>query len=159
MNLLQLNLFRGGIFKQIKFLFSSPLQSQNAYYIAESGTASREILPIHTGFAKPLQDKKAWQVIHNLKLRVLKEGVPVQDETVLLISDRSHLPLDPLNILKQKEKERFASLTDIAQLRHAEARSEYVRGYDKTTDIPQLVIVGSFIIMGLSLLMALIKGC
>ena len=158
MNLMEIQLFKGSIFKQIKFLLSSPQQAQHLHYIAESGNASHEILPISTGFAMPLQTKKAWQVIHNLKLRVLKDGVPVQDESGLLVSDRSHIPLDPLNMLSEQERKEFAYLDDIAKLRHAEARAD-TRGYDTKRNIAEVIIIASFVIMGLAIMMTLIKGC
>lgn len=159
MDLLNLNIFRGGIFKQIKFLFSTPQQSQRCIYISEPGTISQEYLPMHTGFVSPMQDKKAWTVLHSLKFQVWKDGEPAQDDSVLVISDRSYIPLDPFNTMKPKDKERLASLKDIARLAHADVRSDMSKHEDTRTRLQYFIINGCFVMIGLFVLMALIKGC
>ena len=156
MDLLKLNLFRGSIFKQIKFLFTTPQKSLKVLYISEAGSVSQELLPIETGFVSADSVKKAWTVMHNLKCQVKKKGETVQDELVLPISDRSFIPLDPNGNIKVKEKEQKASLKDIAGLRHAEERADIGKEKDERMGIAQTVIVGSFILLGLMAILYLI---
>ncbi len=147
MNLLKIRLFQAGIFKQAKFLVSTPQIAQKVLYISEAGVVSQELLPMNTGFISAL--KKAWLVLHMLKFTVYKDGVPAQDEQVLLISDRSYIPLDPNNVIKSKDRERLTSLTDIARLRHAETRADVDKNKDQRTDLAQTIIYGGFMLLGL----------
>ena len=150
MDLFKINLFRGSVFKQIKFLASTPVNSQAAYYISEAGTVSKEIIPMHTGFMCPPIIKKAWMVIHTLKFKVHKKGVPLPDPTIFAISDRSYIPLDPNATMKPTDRERLTSLKDIASMRHAEARSEAGSpGQSDQTDTATLVLYIDAILIGL----------
>ncbi len=155
MDLLKLNLFRGGIFKQAKFLVSTPQKAGKTLFISEAGTISQEILPMHTGWISS-GIKKAWLVLHGLKFTLCKDGKPIQDEPVLLISERSYIPLDPNGTLKPKDKEKLTSLKDIARLRHAEERADAGRPEDKT-DVQSTIITGSFILLALMLILNLIQ--
>ncbi len=156
MDLLSLNLFRGSIFKQIKFLFSSHQSSQTAYYISEAGTVSKEIIPILTGFMTPTMIKKAWIVIHSLKFQSHKKGLPIQGDATLLISDRSYIPLDPNEIIHSEDKERLTSLKDIARMRHAGARTDVRPDRNESMDVARLVINGCFILLGIVLVVGII---
>ncbi len=153
MDLLKLNIFRGGIFKQIKFLFSSPKSAQKCVYYSESGVIAQYPLQITTGFvSSPNPDvKKAWEAVHDRKYHIYKRGQPYQDEQVLVISDRGYIPLDPF---KKEKKENRTSLTDIAKMRHASARADVNKQRDTNIDIAQTIILGSFVLGGL---MALLK--
>ncbi len=146
MDLLKLNLFRGGIFKQIKFLVSAPQKAQRVEYHNEVGTLSQEPLSAHTGWVYSDINKKSWQADHALKLRLLKNGEPVQDETILPISDRSYIPLDPLGLIKAKEKETRKSLLDIAGTIHDQVLIDVAKNNDQPTDTAKLIIMGCFII-------------
>lgn len=159
MDLLKINLFRGGIFKQLKFLISVPQSAQKCVFIAESGIVSLEILPLHTGFVCPEKVKKAWAVLHTLKFQVRKQNELEQDESVLVISERSYVPLDPFNTIKEKDKARMTSLTDIAKLRHAEARAEAGKQTTPGTRLTELIINSCFVMLGIFALVTLIKGC
>lgn len=147
MDLLKINLFKGGIFKQAKFLVSTPQQAQKVVYISDAGTVSMELLPSFTGFLSADGIKKAWFNLHNLKMQVYK-GDEKQEESVLIISDRSYLPLDPHNTLKPKTKAELASLKDIAKLRHAEQRMDAGAPEGRST-IQELIINGCFILIGI----------
>lgn len=159
MDLLKLNIFRGGVFKQAKFLVSTPQSAQKVVLISEAGTISQEILPMHTGWISTdikMGLKKAWLVLHSCKFSVYKDGVPVQDEQVLLISERSYIPLDPNELIKQKEKEKLTSLKDIARLRHTERRIDAGR-YTGGQGMAEKIVYGCFILLGLMLLTNLIQ--
>lgn len=159
MNLINMNILRGGIFKQIKFLFSTPQSAQRCIYISESGMVSQEFLPLHTGFVCPEKVKKAWAVLHTLKFQVRKKGEVFQDESVLTISDRSYVPLDPFNSIKEKEKVRLSSLTDIARLRHAETRSEAGKAFDPKARMTEMIINSGFMVLALFACVTWLKGC
>lgn len=158
MDLLKLNLFSKGFFKQAKYLVSSPLASQHCVYISEPGNCSSELLPMNTGYVETKEKHKTWKVIHSLKYQIRKDGVPTGD-TTLVISDRSYLPLDPLNNIKPKDREKLLNLTDIASMEHAKARSEAEKQMDPNTQLSQFIINSCFILLGLFGLIALIKGC
>lgn len=159
MDLLKLNLFRGGLFKQLRYLISTPKDAQKCVYISEAGIVSQEILPMSTGFVEAKEKKKAWDVIHNLKWRVYKSGLPSQDEAVLVITDRSYIPLDPFNTIKSKDKERLTSLKDIARLRHNEARADVGKQLDPNQRIAEFIVTSCFVLLGLFGVIALLKGC
>ena len=159
MNLLKLNLFRGSIFKQAKFLASTPQRAESVVYISETGTLSRETLPMSTGYISAEKEHMTWAVLHSLKLKLMKFGVPVQDARTLLISERSYVPLDPQNRIKTKEKEKVASLSDIAKNRHAIERAN--AGADNAggkTPLTEVVTYGSLIIIALCILTSMM-GC
>jgi len=159
MDLLKLNLFRGSIFKQAKFLFSSPQQALKMMLVSEAATLSQEVLSIHTGFVKALEQKRAWVVLHNLKFRIYKNGVPTQDEPVLLISERSYIPLDPNRIIKPEDREKLTSLKNIASQRHAVQLADAGKGEYNTT-IQELVIQSMIVLMGILVVATLImKSC
>lgn len=159
MDLLKINLFKSGFLKQLRFLISVPQTAQKCIFIAESGVVSLELLPLHLGFVCPEKVKKAWAVLHTLKFKVKKQEELVQDESVLVISERSYIPLDPFNTIKPRDKARMTSLTDIARLRHAEARSEAGKQVTPGTRLTELIINSSFVILGILALVTLIKGC
>lgn len=156
MDLLTLNLFRGSIFKQIKFMFSSPQRAQSAYYISEAGTVSKEVIPIFTGFMCPATVKKAWVVIHSLKFKSYKNGIPLQTEAALAISDRSYIPLDPNKLMNAKNREQLTSLKDIARMGHASARADVRPDTNEGMDISRLIINGCFILLGIIIIVGFI---
>jgi len=147
MDIFKINIFRGSLFKQAKFLVSTPQIAQTAFYISEAGTISKELLPMHTGFMCPPTIKKAWVVIHSLKHKIFKKGLPVSDIETFVISDRSYIPLDPHNTMKKSERERLTSLKDIAKMRHSEARSEVHGGHSDKTDTANVLIYVSGVLM------------
>ena len=160
MDLLNIPLFRGGIAKQAKYLVSTPQKAQSVVLIAESGVVSQEYLPMSTGFVSTdgVVAKKTWLVMHNLKFQVHKKGVPT-NEAVLLLSERSYIPLDPYGVIKTKDREKLTSLTDIARLRHAEARSDTGKNEDSNTHISRMIINSCFVLMGIFAVITMIKGC
>jgi len=155
MDLFKARIFRGGIFKQLKFLISTPQRSQRTLLLSEIGSVTQEILPMSTGYISADIAKKAWMVLHNLKFRVYKNGLPYEDDQVLLISERSYIPLDPFGEIKPKDKERMTSLKDIARLRHADARADAGK-QGEGSDVASKVITGCFIMLGLILMVGLL---
>ncbi len=154
-NLLKMQFFQQGLFKQAKFMFSSPERPQGNIVLSETGTIGFETMPLHTGFETSLSTKRTWMVLHALKFKVYKNGKPYQDEPVLLITERSYLPLDPNSRLTTKEKAKLASLKDIARLKHAEALSMAGRPNDGN-DFMQSIIAYSFMLDAFFGILALI---
>lgn len=157
MNLLELNIFRGSLFKQAKFLVTTPQTTQNAYYISEAGTISRELIPMHTGFMCPPTVKKAWVVAHSLKQTIFKNGLPAGGDTAFAISDRSYIPLTPNGTIKKIDIIKLTSLEEIAKKIHTEERAAAGgASIDSHTDAPHLVINICGILMGLLIVAAVI---
>jgi hypothetical protein len=148
---MQPRVFLKGFTKNAKFMFSTPQKVQKALFISETGLITMEILPMSTGFINSDLSKRAWVVLHSLKMRICKDGEPVDDEPVLVISERSYKPIDPNNRIKPRDKEKLTSLTDIARLRHADARSETATPNNQN-DIAHTAIVAYSIIIGLCIL-------
>jgi len=153
-------LFRSGIFKQAKYLVSSPEKAQSSLEILETGVVGIEPLPMQTGFMKATMPevKKAWANVHALKYQIYKDGQPTDNESVLVISERHYIPLDPLRILKPKERERLASLKDIAKVRHAQARAA-ASSMDSHKDIAILIIQICGLLLGLYAIVGMVRGC
>ena len=126
MNLSKWPIFKAGIFRQAKYLVSTPQKAQDALEILETGSVGIEPLPMQTGFltAPGKEVKKAWANVHALKVQIYKDGKPTERLAAIPISERSYIPLDPLDILKQKAKEKLASLDDIAVSRHDDAMAD-----------------------------------
>jgi len=156
MDLLKANLFRGGLFKQAKFLVSTPQRAESAVFISETGTISKEVLPMQTGYMSADKENATWEAVHPLKLKLRKEGESVQDAGIFLISERSYMPLDPFNKIKPKEIAKKYSLKDIARNRHAIERSRVgAENASNHAPLTEIVTYGSLIIIVLCILMQL----
>lgn len=147
MDLFKANIFKAGILKQAKFLISAPTKAQNCIYISDTGVVSLEILPTDTGFINADNVKKAWLALSPLKFKVLKDGVPYQDESVYVICDRTYFPVDPHKRLKPSERDKLTKLNSIAKIRHAQARMDMGREPDPHASLMQSIITGGFIIL------------
>ncbi len=150
MSLFKWNLFSGGAFKQAKYLVSTPQRAQDVIFISETGTISRDVLPMFTGWIEASNLKMNWLVLHPLKLSIRGKNGRLEDNQVLLISERSYIPLDPFKRLK-KEKHSIASLNEIAKARHAEVRAHINEENSSTARDRMLnfVTMGCLIIVGL----------
>lgn len=154
MDLLKINLFRGGFFKQAKFLFTSPKRAQKVFMVSETGVLSLEVLPMSFGFVSYVGAKLAWLVFHPLKLRMRDE-----DDPVLPVSERSYYPLDAFGKLKSEDKDNLLSLKQIAKIRHAERRTQ-VGEENKTSakaNFYKTVVTACFVLIAVIILIALIK--
>lgn len=157
MDLLKLNIFRASIFKQAKFLASSPQRAETAIFVSETGTLSMETLPMSTGYISADKDHMTWAVIHSLKLKVKKFGKPVQDARALLICERSYVPLDPHERIKPKEKGKVASLSNIAKNRHAIERANVgVENAGGKTPLTEVVTYGGIVIIVICVIASLV---
>ncbi len=158
MNLLKLNLWQGGIFKQAKYLISTPQRSQNVIYISETGTISREVLPMFSGYITAAETHMSWLVYHLLKINVKNKNGEQEDNQVLTISERSYLPLDPFNRLSKKDV--ITPLKDIAKMRHAEERANISdsNNEDARTRLMRIATTGFLILIGLEVVLKLWLG-
>jgi len=160
MNLSKWPIFKAGIFRQAKYLVSTPQRAQRVLEILETGTVGIELLPMQTGFiqATAPEIKKAWANVHALKFQVYKNGQPLEDDAVLVISERSYKPLDPLDTLSEKDREKLASLNDIAKVRHAQARA-VAGAQDTHKDLAAFIVQAGFVLLGLFGIITYIRGC
>jgi hypothetical protein len=158
MNLSQWPIFKAGLFRQAKYLVSTPQKAQKVLAITEIGAVGIQLLPMETGFMKFIEGKKAWAAVHALKYQLYKNGKPTEHEAAMVISERSYIPLDPLNTLKEKDREKLASLKDIAKIRHAQARAVAAHA-DNHKDIASLIVQSSFILLAVFAVITLARGC
>lgn len=141
------NIWKHSIFKQAGYLFSSQKRIQKCVFISETGVISLENLYLATGYCVNEAEKVAWMVIQKLKMPM--EGV---DELVLPISERSHMPLDPLGKLTKEEKEKLEPLKNIAKAKHAEVRSRVNDDQKKNANaellksLAYMAIIGAFLV-------------
>jgi hypothetical protein len=148
MGFFQANIWKASFFKNIQSLFSSPKKAITCVLVSENGIASKISLALSIGFTFDPVAKMTWTVIN--KLRMPMEGT---QELVLPISERSYVPLDPLNRLTTEEKTKLASLKDIAVAKRREARSR-VSAESKTSINAEAIktlmyIIGFIVIISL----------
>lgn len=161
MDLLKLNILQSGFFKQARFLLSSPERVAPVIFISETGTISKEVLPVHVGYIKALKMKMAWANLHPLKVGIKNKDGVLQDERVLLITERNYIPLDPFKKLSAKDRKNLAPLKAIAKMRHAEKRANIGEGgnEDARNRMLRLVNQGGLILIGLMILGRIISSC
>lgn len=161
MNLLKLRIFQTGAVKQTKFLLSTPQNAQHCIYWPDSRTLSKEILSAKTSWLKPSSPdiKKSWLLIHPLEFKLKKEGELIQNESVLLITDRRYTPADPFVLIKSKDREKMTSLREIAKMRHAQVRADIGKKYDALTNTITLAIYGGVILGIIMLVINFAKEC
>jgi len=157
MDLFKANIFRAGFFKQAKYLAATPERAERVIYISETGVLSMESLPMSTGYMTAEKEHMTWAVIHSLKFKLTKFGESIQDARAMLICERSYVPLDPLNKIKAKEKEKLASLNDIAKNRHAIERANVAAGnVPGRAPLTEVVTYGSIVIVVICIIASLI---
>lgn len=119
MSVLHWNLWRYNVFKQAKNAVSSPKRAIECVLISETNIVSLMTLYLDIGFCLSSEYKMAWQVVTKLML-------PMQghEGLVLPISERSHIPLDPLNRLTKEEREGLTALDDLGVMSITRAKSQ-----------------------------------
>ena len=158
MDLLKLNFFQQALFKQAKYLVSTPAHSQAVVTVSEAGTISKDLLAMNTGYITAKETRRSWLVHHALKISIKELNGKVQDEQVLLISERNYLPLNPFDrVLSDGE---ITPLTQIARLRHADKRANAGdnKDQDARTRMLSMVTSGSLILIGLMAVLKLITA-
>lgn len=137
MDIRKLRVWRSGLFRGAKFWLSAPSHTQKNLLLYETGNIEMEHIPLYTGFVDASKlnpdTKKSWEVEHGKKFHVYKNGVPVDDETVLVLSERTYRPLQPQ--VKQIESEiagNKSSLEDIGVIKHNEALHDVAKGGQQT---------------------------
>lgn len=160
MGLFNMNFFNGGLFKQAKYMVSTPQQAQKVVLIDELGTLSMESLSIYTAYMDAPAKRRSWMTLHKLKLQMKDKHGVIIDDPILFISPRSYIPLDPFNRIEKDDIEKFTSLHDIARNCHAEALAEVG---SKNTDSPRTrmlhtVITGGLLLLALIVVLSIFKG-
>ncbi len=161
MNLAKWPIFRAGLFKQTKYLVSTPQKAQHSLKFTETGVIGIEPLPIpYTGFMQSgmIEVKKAWANVRMLALQIYKDGQPTDKAAVIPISERSYKPLDPLGLMNKVATEKLASLKDIAQIRHKQERAA-VGLQDNNKDLAAMIIQICGILLGLYAVLTFVRGC
>lgn len=156
MDILKWEIFRHGIFKQAKFLVTAPQRAQTAVVLSETGLVSKEIMPMSTGFITWASLKLSWLVIHKLKVQ-LKDN----DEPVLLISERSYIPLDPYERLTASDRETLTDLKEIAKDRVKQKKMSIIEKADETARASFMKMAFSFILVliGIIVISTFTGGC
>ncbi len=137
-------LFKEGIFGKMKFSFSTPKETLKIIHITESGYASLEPSPVHNGWVDNVSQfyRMSWLLVHSLKMQVCKDGVPCQDEQVLVVTSRCYIPLDPFDVLG-KDREKLTSLSEIGGMHHDEVMFDTGKAEGQET-VQTLIINSSF---------------
>jgi hypothetical protein len=143
------NIWKSHFIKDLGSLLSTPKRIQPCVFISEAGITSLQRLPLATGYVYDETSKVAWAVIQKLKLPM--EGF---DQLVLLISERTYLPLDPLNRLTAEEKARIKPLKNIAKAAHSAEKSRVVDDNKKNNQHELLKTM--FYILGFVMTVALV---
>jgi len=140
MGFFQANIFKHSFLKNMASLFKSPQRTLPCVLISENGIASKVFVELGIGWCSNVQEKMSWILIN--KLRMPMEGV---EGTVLPISERSYIPLDPLGRLTPAERNSLVSLDQLADAKWREARSKVSSEGNKDVN-GELVKTISFII-------------
>ncbi len=119
MGLANLPLWRAGIFRQIKYIFSTPVRIQKCLFISETGNISLQLLPLARGYTYNDEAKVAWAVLNLFTIPI--EGL---DGEVMPISERSCIPLDPHKQLSDEDRESLANINQIAEEHYQAAYSQ-----------------------------------
>ncbi len=123
MGLFDLNFFRTGFMKKARFMVSSNKRAQPVVVISETGVIAHEEMALEPGYCSADQVKMSWLILHQLKLLARNKFGQIDDDPILLITERSYMPLDPLKTLTAAQKAKITPLTDVARIRHAEVRA------------------------------------
>jgi hypothetical protein len=121
MALREWTLWRGNVFKGIKYLFSPPEAPIHVVHITESSYIAQDLCPVKGGWVDKITDrvKLTWLLVHSLKMKVYKEDELAQDQEVILVTSRSYVPIDPFNTLG-KHRDQLTSLSQIGGIHHDE---------------------------------------
>ncbi len=161
MNISKWNIFRLGFIKKTTNLLSTTERVHPVISISETGVISRTVLPLFEGYMSMVPLKMSWLVHHPLKILAKNKRGEYEQDPVLLVSERSCLPLDPFNRITIAEKNRMTPLTEIAKLRHTEKLSNISEG-NRTTARDKAVmrvITGCFVVIVMLIILAMVKGC
>ena len=155
MGIRDLNLWRHGIFKGLGSMFSSPRHSITCIHIGEDGIISKNPLPLDTGFATIDPLRKTWLSIQALKTRM--QGI---DEQVMVITDRSYIPFNPLRELNKKEREALTPLDNIADVKYNEAftRVSEENQVNQNHKLLRTVLYLSFFLTSIVVIIVLLKS-
>ena len=151
MGLRQANIWKSHGLKTVAGLFKAPERVHQFVQIAETGIISKIGLPMATGWATDVANRLSWKVNHRRQFRM--EG---SDEPILLITERSYEPLDPLK-RDQDGTDSVRNLNEIAWSKRREAWSR-VTEENKTGPGQRLVttIIVSFVIIALVVILVLL---
>lgn len=149
-----MNIWKFGIFKVFSSLISSPKHAITCIHTGEDGIVSKNPLPLDTGYATIEAIRKTWVTIQPLKTHM--QGI---DEQVIVITDRSYIPINPLRKLSQKEKEALVPLESMADTKYNEAFTRVSEENQKNQNhqLLRTVLYLTFILTAIIVIVVLIK--
>ena len=119
MDLLKLNFLQQGLFKQARYLVSTPAHSQGVVMISETGVISKDLYEMNLAQMNPKDIRRSYLALHKLKVSIKEPNGKIQDNQVFLITERNYIPLDPFNRLDATDILSMTPLKEVARLRHA----------------------------------------
>jgi hypothetical protein len=145
------NIFRAGIFKNMRSFFSSPKRVGKILMASETGVLSLEQVPMAMGYVSIVAEKVSWLVAHKLKSRIKETG-----DIVLTVSERSYIPADPFGRFNGDE---LQPLGQIALMKYREkcARINEQAMKEAQKSLYQIIITFCFCIIILVVVFALFK--
>lgn len=150
-----INLWKFGIFKNIKGLFSSPQHAATCIYWSEDGIISKHNLQLDTGYVSLDKIMKTWIMIQALKFRVQGMDIPV-----MMITPRSYIPFNPKRKLTKEERESLAKLDDMSDVKYVEAftRVSEENAKNQNHQLLRTVLYGTFIVTAIIVIIVLVKA-
>ncbi len=106
----KMRIFQNSIFRQAKFLVSSPERAFRYLLATETGEIGLGLMPVTTGFLASHKTRRVWRMISYLCVKI--SGV---EGRVLPICDRTYAPLDPFGQLSEDDKKNFSTDTSISE--------------------------------------------
>ena len=159
MNLLKINLFQRGAFKQLKFLASEPQDATQAIIWTNTRNITKEVLKPDANWLVPMGDAdKCWMPMRALEYKLKVDGKLVQEEPVLLLTERQYYPFDPYNRINPEDIEEMMPLSDVARLKVKLILAKLSK-YDAITNTITLAIYTGTILGGLMMLITMVRGC
>jgi hypothetical protein len=128
-------IWRAGIFKNMKFMFSTIQRTQETLLVSEASTLSVEHWPMTTGFFSYVDRHMSWLVEHKLKNRVKETG-----RTLLEVTERSYVPTDSFQVFSAEDAKTIQQLDEVAHARYIEKRNSLNSGAEEASNIKRNIL-------------------
>lgn len=147
-----MNIWKHSFFKGLQTLFGTPHRIQKTVFISESGIVSSNNTALKTAFLISEKDEMAWEMEQPLQFSM--EGT---EEFVLLISERTYKPLDPLSIRTAKDENK--TLTNIGDEYWDKAKAHRVKENLKSVNAKMVttILTLTFILTAIIVTIALLR--
>lgn len=128
-------LWRAGVFKNIRFLFTAAQRTQEALLISEASTISLEHMPMAMGFFSMVERHMSWLVVHKLKSRIKETG-----HAVMEITERSYISPDIYHVFTEEDKADIQQLPQVAHTRYIEKKNSITSDPKVSSNIRRNII-------------------